>query len=126
MQVARSSFRTLATALRVTPASDLPLCKPSARTAFSAAVCSPQSFLNEDIVKQRVMDVLKTSEKVDPAKISPSSHFQRDLEMDVLDKEEIIISLEDEFAVDIPDSKACHFTCVNDAVQFITLHPQAK
>jgi NADH dehydrogenase (ubiquinone) 1 alpha/beta subcomplex 1 len=93
-----------------------------ARASF---VCS-QTFLDRKEVTERVLEVLKGFEKVDAAKLGPKAHFANDLGLDSLDQVEVCMALEDEFVVQIPDAEAEKILTVEDAVAFISTHPQAK
>ncbi len=48
-----------------------------------------QSFLDKKEVTERVIQVLKNFEKVDPAKVTPTAHFVNDLGLDSLDAVEV-------------------------------------
>lgn len=83
-------------------------------------------FLDEKEVVDRVLGVIKTFEKVDASKVQPTSHFSNDLGLDSLDAVEIVMALEEEFAIEIPDSEADKIQTCEDAIKFISSHPQAK
>ncbi|CAI5792460.1 Acyl carrier protein [Podarcis lilfordi] len=53
--------------------------------------------LTLDNIKDRVLYVLKLYDKIDPEKLSVTSHFMKDLGLDSLDQVEIIMAMEDEF-----------------------------
>jgi acyl carrier protein len=55
----------------------------------------------------------------DEADVSLESSFIEDLGADSLDIVELIMALEEEFDIEIPDSEAEKITSVNDAVEFI-------
>ncbi|XP_065541909.1 acyl carrier protein, mitochondrial [Lathamus discolor] len=55
--------------------------------------------LTLDGIKERVLYVLKLYDKIDPEKLTAESHFMKDLGLDSLDQVEIIMAMEDEFAV---------------------------
>ncbi|KAJ3694093.1 hypothetical protein LUZ60_009573 [Juncus effusus] len=84
------------------------------------------SFLDKDEVTDRVITVVKNFQKVDPSKVSPNAHFQKDLGLDSLDAVEIVMALEEEFGFEIPDNEADKIDSIKVAVDFITSHPQAK
>jgi NADH dehydrogenase (ubiquinone) 1 alpha/beta subcomplex 1, acyl-carrier protein len=46
--------------------------------------------------------------------------------LDSLDAVEIVIALEEEFTIDIPDSEADKFQAITDATEYICNHPMAK
>jgi acyl carrier protein len=51
--------------------------------------------------------------------ISLGSSFIEDLGADSLDIVELIMALEEEFDIEIPDNEAEKITCVGDAVEYI-------
>jgi NADH dehydrogenase (ubiquinone) 1 alpha/beta subcomplex 1 len=89
---------------------------------FSAA----QAFLGKDEVTSRVFDVVKANEKVDPAKVVEAAHFINDLGLDSLDTVEVVMAIEEEFAIEIPDAEAEKILTCDDAIAFLVAHPQAK
>ena len=69
-------------------------------------------------VKQIVVDQLGIEdEKVDS--ITPESSFVNDLGADSLDTVELVMALEEEFDIEIPDDVAEQILTVQDAVDFI-------
>ena len=77
-------------------------------------------------VLNRVIEVVKNFEKVDASKVTNDSHFINDLGLDSLDVVEVVMALEQEFIVDIPDHDAEKIQSVNDAVEYIAQNPMAK
>lgn len=69
---------------------------------------------------------MKNFDKVDPAKVHTSSKFAEDLGLDSLDSVEVVMAIEDEFAIEIPDAEADKITSIEDAVEYISCHPMAK
>nr|XP_011463634.1 PREDICTED: acyl carrier protein 2, chloroplastic-like [Fragaria vesca subsp. vesca] len=65
-------------------------------------------------------------QKVDPSKVTPDAHFQKDLGLDSLDAVEIVMALEEELGFEIPDNEADKINSIGLAVDFISSHPQAK
>ncbi|KAJ6877606.1 hypothetical protein NC651_030383 [Populus alba x Populus x berolinensis] len=84
------------------------------------------TFLDKSEVSDRVVNVVKNFQKVDPSKVTPDAHFQNDLGLDSLDTVEIVMALEEEFSVEIPDNEADKISTVSHAIDFISSHPQAK
>ena len=74
----------------------------------------------------RIVTVVKNFDKVDPDKVTPTSKFAEDLGLDSLDGVEVVMAIEDEFAVEIPDAEADKILSVGDAVEYIAGHPMAK
>nr|POF09794.1 acyl carrier protein 1, mitochondrial [Quercus suber] len=62
--------------------------------------------LSKDEVIERVLSVIKSFPKVDPSQVTPDVHFQKDLGLDSLDNVEIVMALEEEFKLEIPDKEA--------------------
>ncbi|KAG0496321.1 hypothetical protein HPP92_001012 [Vanilla planifolia] len=84
------------------------------------------TFLDKSEVADRVITVVKNFQKVDPSKVTPTAHFQKDLGLDSLDAVEVVMALEEEFGFEIPDNEADKINSVSLAVDFIASHPQAK
>ena len=70
--------------------------------------------------------VVKNFNKVDPAKVGPSSSFGADLGLDSPDTVEVVMAMEEEFAVEIPDAEADKITSVAEAVEYLAANPDAK
>lgn len=58
--------------------------------------------------------------------VSPTAHFQKDLGLDSLDTVEVVMALEEEFAVTIPDAEADKILSTEEAISYLSSHPQAK
>ena len=69
----------------------------------------------EERVKKIVAEQLSTSED----QISNTSSFVDDLGADSLDLVELIMSMEEEFDIEIPDEKAEKLLTVQDALNYI-------
>ncbi|KAF8168017.1 acyl carrier protein-like protein [Crassisporium funariophilum] len=89
------------------------------RAAYSAA-----AGLSRDVIQTRVLDVLKGYEKVDPAKLSVSSSFTKDLGLDSLDAVEVVMAVEEEFSIVIPDAEADEIQTVQQAIDYIAKTPE--
>ncbi|KAL4432837.1 hypothetical protein ABPG77_008163 [Micractinium sp. CCAP 211/92] len=84
------------------------------------------SYLDKGEVTDRVLSVVKNFEKVDAAKVSPSASFQKDLGLDSLDTVELVMALEEEFAIEIPDSEADKILSCGEAISYIASNPMAR
>lgn len=62
---------------------------------------------------------------VDPEKVTPDAEFVQDLNADSLDLVELIMSLEEEFGVEISDEDAEKIVKVSDAMEYIQEHDGA-
>ncbi|XP_008788498.1 acyl carrier protein 1, mitochondrial-like [Phoenix dactylifera] len=81
--------------------------------------------LTKEEVIERVLDVVKNFPKVDPSKVNPDVHFQKDLGLDSLDNVEIVMALEEEFKLEIPDKEADKIDSCSLAIEYISNHPMA-
>lgn len=57
--------------------------------------------------------------------MTPDVHFQKDLGLDSLDNVEIMMALEEEFKLEIPDKEADKIDSCHLAVKYIHNHPMA-
>mmetsp|Transcript_1784 Transcript_1784/g.2484 ORF Transcript_1784/g.2484 Transcript_1784/m.2484 type:complete len:144 (-) Transcript_1784:301-732(-) len=105
--------------------------RPAAASVLSAHMgpvryFATEGFLDKAQVTDRIMGVVKNFEKVDPTKVTPTAHFKEDLGLDSLDAVEVVMAVEDEFAIEIPDAEADRILSVEDAIAYIAAHPMAK
>ncbi len=64
--------------------------------------------------------------KVNAAKVTAAARFKEDLELDSLDAVEVVMAIEEEFNIEIPDSEADKILSLADAIAYISGHPVAK
>ena len=76
-------------------------------------------------MEARLKKIVSEQLGVDESKIVPSARFTDDLNADSLDLVEMIMSLEEEFGVEIPDEDAEKILTVGDALDYIDAHAQA-
>ncbi|CCM05159.1 uncharacterized protein FIBRA_07368 [Fibroporia radiculosa] len=88
------------------------------------AAYSASAGLSKTEITARVVDVLKGFEKVDPTKLSESSRFSEDLGLDSLDAVEVVMAVEEEFAIEIPDEEADEIKTVQQAIDYIAKTPE--
>ncbi len=72
----------------------------------------------EDKVKKIIIDQLG----VDEAEVTPEAKFIDDLGADSLDTVELVMALEEEFGIEIPDEDAEKIATVRDAIAYIQDH----
>jgi acyl carrier protein len=70
-------------------------------------------------IQAKVVKIISEQLGKDQSEISMSSNFIEDLDADSLDTVELVMALEEEFEVDIPDEAAEKITTVQSAVDFI-------
>ena len=56
---------------------------------------------------------------VDKSDVTPDASFREDLEADSLDLVELIMELEEQFGMEIPDEEAEKITTVEEAVDYV-------
>ncbi len=71
------------------------------------------------MVFEKIKELIVEQLDVDPELITEETDFMKDLEADSLDAVEIILGVEDEYGIEIPDDVAENFTKVSDIVKYI-------
>jgi acyl carrier protein len=71
-------------------------------------------------VEERVTEIVAEQLGVDKDKITRDTHFVNDLGADSLDTVELVMELEEEFDINIPDDAAEKIQKVGEAIDFIT------
>jgi acyl carrier protein len=70
-------------------------------------------------VPEKVKKIIVEQLGVDESEVTPEASFVEDLGADSLDTVELIMVLEEEFGIEIPDEDAEKIAQVKDAVQYI-------
>ena len=70
-------------------------------------------------VDERVIDIVAEQLGVDKDKITPETSFVNDLGADSLDTVELVMELEEEFDINIPDDAAEKIQTVGQAIEYI-------
>lgn len=70
-------------------------------------------------VSERVIDIVAEQLGVEKDKITPETSFVNDLGADSLDTVELVMELEEEFDINIPDEVAEKIQTVGQAIDFI-------
>ena len=77
-------------------------------------------------IEQKVIEIVAEQMSVDKAEISRSTSFVNDLNADSLDTVELVMELEDEFDLTIPDEEAEKLKTVGEAIDYIIKHLENK
>ncbi|KAK6457637.1 mitochondrial acyl carrier protein [Scheffersomyces xylosifermentans] len=76
--------------------------------------------LDRDLARERILELLEGYEKVDKSKeITEESSFVQDLGLDSLDVVEVVMELEHEFNIQIPDNEADSLKTVGQAIDYV-------
>ena len=70
-------------------------------------------------VQEKIVKIICEQLGKDESEINMNSNFIDDLDADSLDTVELVMALEEEFEIDIPDEAAEKITTVQSAVDFI-------
>ena len=73
-------------------------------------------------VEQKVKQIIVEQLGVDEAQVDSTASFVDDLGADSLDIVELVMALEDEYGIEIPDEDAEKIETVGDAIKYIEEH----
>jgi len=77
-------------------------------------------------VAERVKEIIVEQLGVDPEEVTMEASFVNDLGADSLDTVELVMALEEEFNIEIPDEEAEKLDTVGKAIEYINRHkPQS-
>lgn len=75
--------------------------------------------MSQTDIFEKVKKIVTEQLSVDADTIKPQSNFANDLGADSLDTVELVMALEEEFDIEIPDEAAEKITTVQEAVDYI-------
>lgn len=82
--------------------------------------------LTRDLARERIVELLEGYDKVPKEKeITEASSFQSDLGLDSLDVVEVVMEVEHEFNIQIPDHEADSLKTVGQTVDYILSQPDS-
>ena len=76
-------------------------------------------------IEAKVRSIVAEQLGVGEDEIKPESSFIEDLGADSLDIVELVMAMEEEFEVEIPDEEAENIKTVGDAINYINTHKKA-
>lgn len=78
--------------------------------------------MSNDELVQKVKDIIAESLGVKKTEVVPAASFIDDLNADSLDIVELVMTIEKEFDIEIPDDEAEKIRTVQDAIDYIVAH----
>jgi acyl carrier protein len=79
-------------------------------------------IMADKTIDQRVKDIIVEQLGVKADQVTPEAKFIEDLGADSLDTVELIMALEEEFGVEVPDEQAEKLLTVGDVTKYIEEH----
>ena len=77
-------------------------------------------------VADKIKSIIAEQLSVDEEEVTPDASFADDLGADSLDTVELVMALEEEFGIEIPDEDAEKITRVKEAIEYVELHAKSK
>ena len=68
---------------------------------------------------EKIRDIIVEQLSVDESMVTMDTNLMKDLEADSLDAVEIIMAIEEEFDIEIPDEEAEKFQLVGDLMKYV-------
>ncbi|EGG14606.1 acyl carrier protein [Cavenderia fasciculata] len=99
------------------------MARTSAQTTFR--YYSAGGALSEGEVSERVLDVVSKYDKCVGKKVTPASTFS-ELGLDSLDSADVLVAIEEEFNIEIPDDEADKINSCKETISYIRRTPTAK
>lgn len=75
--------------------------------------------MSQEKIFEKVKEIVAEQLGVKPEEVTPEANFANDLGADSLDTVELVMALEEEFNIEIPDEEAEKILTVQQAVDFI-------
>ena len=82
--------------------------------------------MSDEQIRTRVIEIVCEHLAVDKAKVSDATSFIEDIGADSLDIVELVMELEEEFDIQIPDDQAEKIKTVGQAVEYIKSEVKKK
>jgi acyl carrier protein len=81
--------------------------------------------LDREEILAKIQEITADRLGVDEGDVTSDASFREDLEADSLDLVELIMELEEQFGMEIPDEEAEKITTVEEAVDYVMEHQAA-
>ncbi len=81
--------------------------------------------MDREEILSKIQEITADRLGVDESDVTSDASFREDLEADSLDLVELIMELEEQFGMEIPDEEAEKITTVEEAVDYVQEHQAA-
>ncbi len=95
------------------------LAVPNFYNTFALKMFNLQKNTTMSEIESRVKAIIVEKFGVSEAEVTSEANFTNDLSADSLDRVELIMEIEDEFGISIPEDAAEKIATVGDAVKFV-------
>ena len=75
--------------------------------------------MSDKPIDQRVKDIVVEQLGVKPEQVTPQAKFIEDLGADSLDTVELVMALEEEIGIEVPDEQAEKLQSVGDVIKYV-------
>lgn len=82
--------------------------------------------MNKEEIKGKIKDIIVDKNDLDPKEVTDNAHFENDLGMDSLDRVELVMEIEKEFKISVPDAEAEKAYTLNDCVEIVDAAQHGK
>lgn len=82
--------------------------------------------MTNEAIEKKVKEIIIEQLGVSEDKVTPDAKFDDDLGADSLDRVELVMSLEEEFGLEIPDEEAEKISTVGQAIKYIEEHSEKQ
>jgi acyl carrier protein len=92
---------------------------------YLVRVLERREALDREEILGKIQEITADRLGVDEGDVTSDASFREDLEADSLDLVELIMELEEQFGMEIPDEEAEKITTVEEAVDYVMEHQAA-
>lgn len=82
--------------------------------------------MTDDEIKDRIRAIIAAVTGIDPKRITDTASFADDLKLDSLSQLEIVVTADEEFALRLPNEDLKGLNNIEETLQLIRRHLQAK
>ncbi|KAI9597901.1 acyl carrier protein-like protein [Syncephalis fuscata] len=99
---------------------------PRILPAMAARWYAATTGLSSEEITDRVFNIIKAFEGINPDAVNKSASFTEDLKLDSLDTVEVVMHIENEFSIEIPDEDADNIKTVGQAIEYVAKRDDAS